>query len=74
MARDGRIILIKNNVKSRGAGFARNLGIRMARGKFILVLDGDDFFESDFLLKLYDKAIRTNADLVICDGFFIMII
>lgn len=70
MARDGRIILIKNNVKSRGAGFARNLGIRMARGKFILVLDGDDFFESDFLLKLYDKAIRTNADLVICDGFF----
>lgn len=42
-----RIIYIKQD--NQGTGAARNTGIRAARGQFISILDGDDFWEPEYL-------------------------
>ncbi len=52
--------------KNRGQGFARNLGLRKATGRFIFCLDSDDWIELDTLEKLYKKAQIEKSDAVIC--------
>lgn len=52
--------------KQRGAGFARNLGARQARGPFLLFLDADDHLHPDCMQKMLDswqangKAVYTD--------------
>ena len=66
---DGRIRVLQNTVESDGAAAARNLGISVAKGKYISVVDADDFFEPDMLEKAYECAERYNVDVTIFDGF-----
>ena len=51
-----------------GAPSARNAGIDRAAGEYLYFPDSDDWLEADYLQKLYDKAVETEADLVI-SGF-----
>lgn len=51
------------------AGVARNTGMKYAKGKYILFLDGDDFFENKMLEKMYAQIERDNADICVCDGY-----
>lgn len=54
----------KNN---EGIGTTRQFGNDHANGDFTIHVDADDWVEPDYLELLYNKAIETNAEMVICD-------
>ncbi len=62
-AKDGRAIVLQQ--AHQYAGAARNLGMRHARGKYLLFLDGDDFFMPQMLEKSVAKAEETGADICV---------
>lgn len=61
----GNIVILEQ--KNQGAGSARNLGIKHARGKYIAFMDSDDYYpDNDVLKKLYNTAVQ--EDVLICGG------
>lgn len=67
--RDGiRIVYVGEN-DSKGAGKARNIGLNLAKGKWILFADCDDFYEENFILKL-DQFVNMDYDVVFFDSHF----
>lgn len=50
-----------------GLSSARNAGIAMAKGEYICFVDSDDYISQDYLQKLYEGAVRYEADMVIAD-------
>ena len=58
---DERIIIIDQPCSF--AGVARNKGLEIAQGKYVLFLDGDDFFEHDLVEKVYNKISSTQSDI-----------
>ncbi len=61
--KDWRVKLIYNNT-NMGAGVSRRKGIEAAEGEYILLLDGDDWIEKDFIEKLYNCAKENDAEIV----------
>ena len=66
--KDDRISFVKLE-RNHGAGYARNKGLERARGKYVLFLDGDDFFEKNMLEKFHTAYSATDADIVICNMY-----
>lgn len=63
---DNRFILLQQ--ENKGAGSARNNGMKIAKGEYLLFLDADDFFSNELLEKAYNKAIMADADIVLFGG------
>lgn len=59
---DKRIIII--NKKNEGLSSARNAGIKIAKGKYIQHLDGDDWLESNCCEELYKYAEKEDFDII----------
>lgn len=57
------------NQTNQGVSAARQKGITVAHGKYILFLDADDFLEASSLNILYKKAIEADADMVLMDYY-----
>ena len=64
--KDSRIKVLKQ--EHNGAGAARNLGIEIAKGKYIQFLDSDDYFEPNMLEELYNTAEKFGADMAVCSA------
>ena len=64
---DSRIKLIKKE-KNSGAVESRNIGIETAESEYITFFDSDDFMELDTVEKMYNQAVSTGADIVVCNS------
>lgn len=66
--KDSRIILI-NKGKNEGLSAARNSGIKIAKGEYILHIDSDDWVEQNYFRDMYKYAQKEKADIVISDFY-----
>lgn len=63
--KDNRIQIISK--QNGGVSSARNIGLKKARGQFIMFVDADDWIDSNMVEVLYTKANQYNADVVRCN-------
>ena len=68
----GRLHLIKLRENTGSGAVPRNVGIQLARGKYIAFLDNDDLFTKTALEELTTLAEEYQADVVHTDGFFFL--
>lgn len=63
---DNRIRYILKD-SNEGLSSVRNLSIKEARGKYLIMIDADDLFDRDTFAKAMNAANQHNADVVIWD-------
>lgn len=59
------------NKSNGGQGSARNIGLEKAKGEYILYVDSDDYLCSNQLLKIYNQAKKTNADILVFNNYIV---
>lgn len=63
--KDSRIQLVVNE-ENMGVAKTRNRGLTMSRGKFVALLDSDDYWKPQMLEKMVARAEETGADIIYC--------
>ena len=61
--KDSRILLVDK--ANSGVSDTRNLGLKLAGGKYVQFVDSDDYIAPDYTARLVEAAEKTGADLVI---------
>lgn len=54
------------HIKSKGVSYARNYGLSVAQGEWIIFIDSDDWFEDNAIEKLYKCCDEQNYVDIIC--------
>ena len=61
--RDSRVKVIHK--ENAGLGYARNSGIEVCSGEFVMFMDSDDYLDDDAVQVLYQRIITDNSDIAI---------
>ena len=64
---DSRFIVV--NQENKGAAVARNIGLELAKGEYVIILDSDDYFDKYMLEEFYNLAQKTKSDIVVSNSF-----
>lgn len=56
------------HIENSGVSAARNLGLNLAKGKYIAFIDSDDTVHQNYIDKLYNAAAAQDSDIV-CTGY-----
>lgn len=59
------------NKPNGGSASARNIGLSLAEGQYICMLDADDTIEKDYLELMYKSIKKYDSDIAICDFDYI---
>lgn len=62
-------VKILNHKTNKGLATARNTGLGVANGEYIIHCDSDDWIEKDMYKEMYDMALEANADIVVSDFY-----
>lgn len=57
------------NKANGGSASARNYGIRVSTGEYLMFIDSDDFVDINMFEDMYQTIIKDQTDLVICDYY-----
>lgn len=63
---DQRVRILRQ--QNQYAGVARNNGMAVAMGKYLMFWDSDDYFDLTALEKMYDQCEADQADICVCGG------
>ena len=66
--KDSRITLIEQ--ENIGLSGARNKGLEVYKGEYVMFVDSDDYITEDAIYKLMNAAINNDADMAICDMLY----
>ena len=61
---DSRVHVIHQ--ENKGVSAARNAGISLAKGEYIMLVDSDDFITENMLEKMHDCIAESGSDIAIC--------
>ena len=61
---DSRVHVIHQ--ENKGVSAARNAGISLAKGEYIMFVDSDDFITENMLEKMHDCIAESGSDIAIC--------
>lgn len=64
-----RQVKLIRHTENKGVSASRQEGVEAATGDYIIHCDPDDWVDTDIYQCLYDRAIETNAEVVICDYY-----
>lgn len=59
--------IIVNHSKNKGVAAARNTGLNISRGEYVIYCDSDDWIDPRMIEEMYNCAIENKADIVSCD-------
>lgn len=59
--------IIINHSENKGVAAARNTGLNISKGEYVIYCDSDDWIEKTMIEEMYNHAIINNADIVSCD-------
>ena len=59
------LIRVLHNQENLGLGYARNIGLSQARGKYVLFVDSDDYVKQDYVESYYKEMENNPADIIV---------
>lgn len=66
LAKKDNRIKVEHLPKNLGLSGARNQGLKIAKGEYVVLIDSDDWVQNNYLQVLVDKAKSTSSEITAC--------